>query len=149
MQYKEKDKTIIKLMNEHTNFIQIHEGYPEFLNFQQGGTNGNHVRNFKVCPWSEPSANLDFYDSLSFINKFYSILAQVQQELYDTLKPYDPTVMTYIDSQVSVKALAEFRRVVKIMEGAEVEYEGRQYVEDESVMGNPDKMVFYAKEMIS
>ena len=33
MQYKEKDKTIIKLMNEHTNFIQVHEGYPEFLNF--------------------------------------------------------------------------------------------------------------------
>ena len=35
------------------------------------------------------------------------------------------------------------------MEGAENEYEGRQYVEDESVMGNPDKMVFYAKEMLS
>jgi len=33
LQYKEKDKTIIKLMNEHTNFIQVHEGYPEFLNF--------------------------------------------------------------------------------------------------------------------
>ena len=33
MQYKEKDKTIIKLMNEHTNFIQVHEGYPEFINF--------------------------------------------------------------------------------------------------------------------
>ena len=33
MAAKEKDKTILNLMNEHTNFIQIHEGYPEFLNF--------------------------------------------------------------------------------------------------------------------
>ena len=57
--------------------------------------------------------------------------------------------MAYIDSQVAVKALEEFRKVIKIFEGAEVEYEGRQYVEDESVMGNPDKMVFYAKEIIS
>ena len=46
-------------------------------------------------------------------------------------------------------ALEEFRRVIKYMEGAETEYEGRQYVEDESVMGNPDKLVFYAKEMTS
>ena len=29
--YKEKDKDIIQLMNEHANFIAIHEGYPEFL----------------------------------------------------------------------------------------------------------------------
>lgn len=36
-----------------------------------------------------------------------------------------------------------------IMEGAEVEYEGRQYVEDESIIGNADKMVFFAKEMLS
>ena len=35
------------------------------------------------------------------------------------------------------------------MEGAEPEYEGRQYVEDESVLGNADKMVYHAKEMLS
>ena len=34
MASKEKDKTIVHLMNEHTNFIQVHEGYPEFLNIQ-------------------------------------------------------------------------------------------------------------------
>ena len=33
LQHKEKDKNVLKLMNEHTNFIQIHEGYPEFINF--------------------------------------------------------------------------------------------------------------------
>ena len=57
--------------------------------------------------------------------------------------------MTYIDSQTALVALKEFRRVMGIMEGAEVEYEGRQYVEDESIIGNADKMVFFAKEMLS
>ena len=65
------------------------------------------------------------------------------------MKPYDSTVMTYIDSQTALTALKEFRRVMGIMEGAEVEYEGRQYVEDESIIGNADKMVFFAKEMLS
>ena len=29
-----------------------------------------------------------------------------------------------------------------------VEYQGRELVEDESIMGNSDKLIFYAKEMI-
>ena len=57
--------------------------------------------------------------------------------------------MTYIDAHVADFALKEFRRVLKIQEGSETEYTGRQYVEDESVIGNPDKVVFYAKEMLS
>ena len=74
MQYKEKDQTILQLMNEHTNFIQIHEGYPEFINFPQGS---GALKRFKPCPWSTDQGVLDFYDSLGFINKFYSITQQV------------------------------------------------------------------------
>lgn len=56
------------------------------------------MRNFKATPWSDPIAHMDFYDSLGFVNAFSSITQQVQQELYDALKPYDPTMMTHIDS---------------------------------------------------
>ena len=35
------------------------------------------MRNFKVCPWSDATANLDFYDSLGFINKFSGIMTQI------------------------------------------------------------------------
>ena len=76
-------------------------------------------------------------------------MTQVANELYDTLKPHDPTIMTYIESHIAQCAMKEFRQVLKFMEGAEEEYEGRQYVEDESIMGDTDKMTFYAKEMIS
>jgi hypothetical protein len=30
-----------------------------------------------------------------------------------------------------------------------VEYVGRELVEDESIMGNSDKLIFFAKEMLS
>jgi hypothetical protein len=57
--------------------------------------------------------------------------------------------MTCIEEQVAKFALAEYRKMYKIMEGAEEEYSGRQYVEDEQIVGNPDKMAYYAKDMIS
>ena len=74
MAFREKDKTILNLMREHTNFIQVHEGYPEFLNINQGGTNGDAMKTFKATPWSETVAHMDFFDSLSFINKLSAIL---------------------------------------------------------------------------
>ena len=43
--------------------------------------------------------------------------------------------------------LEEFREVLRIQEGAVVEYKGREFVEDESVMGASEKMIFYMKEM--
>jgi ABC-type dipeptide/oligopeptide/nickel transport system permease subunit len=45
--------------------------------------------------------------------------------------------------------LDEFREVLRIQEGAVVEYKGREFVEDESVMGASEKMIFYMKEMVS
>lgn len=39
--------------------------------------------------------------------------------------------------------------MISFQEGAKVEYEGRALVEDEQVLGNSDKMIFYAKEMLA
>ena len=66
------------------------------------------MRTFQATPWSEKIAHMDFYDSLTFVNKLAAITGQVQQELYDVLKPFDPTMMTYIDAHVAEFALKEF-----------------------------------------
>ena len=49
----------------------------------------------------------------------------MQQELYDALKPFDTSIMTFIDAQVAEFAVKEYRKVLKYMEGADVEYKGR------------------------
>jgi hypothetical protein len=43
----------------------------------------------------------------------------------------------------------ELRSVLKIQDGTAGDYAGRELVEDEQIMGNSDKMIFYCKEMIS
>jgi len=81
-------------MREHSNFITVYEGYPEFLTMLTHKSILDKNRIFKVNQWSQDTGALDFYDSLAFINKFYSITIQMQQELYDNLKMWDLTLMT-------------------------------------------------------
>jgi len=57
--------------------------------------------------------------------------------------------MTHIDHAVINKCITEFRLVRDFLENRAIEYKGREYIEDESVMGNSEKMVFLSKEMIS
>jgi hypothetical protein len=45
--------------------------------------------------------------------------------------------------------LEEYRQVLSIQEGKTVEYEGREYIEDETVLGSSEKMIFYSREMVS
>jgi hypothetical protein len=45
--------------------------------------------------------------------------------------------------------LDEFRQVLSIQEGKTVEYAGREYIEDETVLGSSEKMIYYSREMIS
>jgi hypothetical protein len=39
--------------------------------------------------------------------------------------------------------------VVDFFENRAIEYKGREYVEDESVLGNSEKIVFFTKEMVA
>jgi len=57
--------------------------------------------------------------------------------------------MTHIDTAMITKCMTEFRRVLDFFENKETEYKGREYLEDESVIGNSEKVIFFAKEMLS
>lgn len=57
--------------------------------------------------------------------------------------------MTHIDTQLAKRTIMEFRRVLKFFDGTETEYKGREYVEDETIMGNSEKIIYYCKETIA
>jgi hypothetical protein len=147
----EKDKAIQKIMNENVNFISTYEGYPEFIHFsaQSAGTHGKTKNSFKTSPWSNDVGLLDFYESLDFASKFNTIMQSGHQELCDSLKPYNYQIMTLIELEFTKAALDEFHNVIKIQEGSVVEYEGREFIEDEAVLGSTEKMIFYCKEMVA
>jgi hypothetical protein len=115
-QYKDKDKEIGKIMNEHANFTQVYEGYPEFIHFtaHSKGTHGRNNNSFRLSPWSEDVGNLDFYESLDFATKLNGILMGGQQELQDTVKPHNMVMSTHIETQFTITALDEFHRVLRI-----------------------------------
>ena len=62
---------------------------------------------------------------------------------------WDTTLMTQIDIQVAEFGIEEIRRVQNFMSGTKIEYEGRELLEDEQIMGNSEKLIFYAKEMLA
>lgn len=55
----------------------------------------------------------------------------MQQELYDGLKMWEPTLLTQVDIQVAELSMQELRRVISVQEGSLVEYQGRASLEDE------------------
>lgn len=71
--YKEKDKNVLEMMNENANFIVAYEGYPEYLTHVIKKSIKNNIV-FKPNYWSQETGALDFYDSLDFVVKLYSIL---------------------------------------------------------------------------
>lgn len=76
MQYKEKDETIIDIMNENANYIRIYEGYPEF-HLEMQGLSSQKLCQHRFTSWSTPINVLDFYECLGFTTKFYSTIQSI------------------------------------------------------------------------
>ena len=76
--YQDKDTTILNLMNENANFITTYEGYPEFLTHLVHKSVVEKNRLFKPNSWSQATGALDFYDSLDFVTRNYSLMQNVQ-----------------------------------------------------------------------
>lgn len=149
LQYTEKNHNVLKLMGEHSHFIAIHEGYPEFLTRLTHRSICDQNKVYKPNYWSQETGSLDFYETLDFINRFHAVTQNMQQELYDTLKCWEPVMMVHVDIQVAEQSMKEIKRILSIQDGTKVEYAGRELIEDEQVLGSSDKMIFYAKEMLA
>jgi hypothetical protein len=60
-------------MSEHSHFITIHEGYPEFLTRTTHRSILDKNKVFKPNNWSQDTGTLDFYETLDFVTKFYAL----------------------------------------------------------------------------
>lgn len=60
-------------MNENSNFIRVYEGYPDF-HIELTGLQSNKLCNYKFSEWGVPINVLDFFDSLTFVTKFYATI---------------------------------------------------------------------------
>lgn len=62
---------------------------------------------------------------------------------------WEPTMLTQIDTVVAELTLEEFHKNISMQDGSVVDYKGHLLVEDETIVGNSDKCIFFAKELIA
>lgn len=58
-------------------------------------------------------------------------------------------LLTLIERNLFLKAIQLFREQKDYCSGNKVAYEGFEYLEDESIIGNSDKINFYIKDFIT
>jgi hypothetical protein len=65
------------------------------------------------------------------------------------LKPHNPSLLAMIEFKTLERAEIEFQKVKAFIEGDLNEYAGQEFLEDEAIVGNPEKITFHIKDMMS
>lgn len=140
--HHERDHLVRQSIHEHIGFIKTSEGYPQLL-----AQNATVQNSFKFTPQSTAIGVLDFYESLSVMPKVIAAIQGAVQECIDCHKPDNGLLTTLLERSV-YKYLSAELSVVESQESRYIEKSsGLRYLDDNSVVGNADKMLFFAKEL--
>ena len=171
----ENDDMVLDIMAEKSHFTALLEGYPDVMSHKHSGnriTVTNDTNHADESPRAaEPRTTggsrsdaaisrhpsrpelmkiLDFYsDSMGFVLKMTSGLKSCMSELQQVLKPHDNVQESCLEASVLEAALNLYRQTKNMLDGTLTESAGHEYIEDDSVMGSSDKMVFYIKDMVA
>lgn len=58
-------------------------------------------------------------------------------------------MLTFIECKIFDTAFIEYQKTKAFLTDDLKEFKGAEYVEDETIVGNSDKMVFYIKEFVA
>ena len=92
---------------------------------------------------------LDFYDSLNFSHKFYASLQTIMTELADVHKPHNNSFHAMMELKVLERCELEYQKVKAFVDGDKTEYTGQEFLEEEAIVGNSEKVVFHIHDMMA
>ena len=139
--YKERDPMVKQSIHEHVSFIKIEEGYPIFIYDMASKLNNT----FKISKDSERIGILDFYESLQIISKIAAVIRGTCKEFNDIHKPDNGLLSTCLEVSTLRYILGELKLIKEKGKSINVN-NSINYIEDDSIVGNPERMLFYAKE---
>lgn len=101
----------------------------------------------KYSNQSERIGMLDFYESFSVMVKLVAAIKGAYDELHEVHRPDNGLTATALE----LSTLKLIHAELKIVKGEKQllihpKSEGMPYIEDSSIVGNSDRMLFYAKE---
>ena len=135
--YRENDQEVLDIMNEQSSFIQNEEGNPRRFNDRE------------YCLDTYMGGNkigiLDFYESLSNIHWVQNMMDECLKELTDVHKPINNYNLASLEIVLLDKAISLFTDIKDQEHNNVHEYEGKAYIEDESLIGNAEIIRFLMK----
>ena len=90
---------------------------------------------------------LDFYEGLGWIHWLQNMIDQWMKELIDVHRPFNNYRLAALEIKLLEKAIYKFSDVKDQEDNNVFEYEGKPYLEDEWLIGNPDILSFLIKEL--
>jgi hypothetical protein len=70
-------------------------------------------------------------------------------ELADVHKPHNYSFHAMMELKVLERCEIEYQKVKAFVDGDKTEYLGQEFLEDEAIIGNSEKMVFHMHDMMS
>ena len=138
--YHETEQEAVDALAEQSHMARLEEGNPFHFNERQLVKFGNSSRSVGL---------LDFYEGLSTIHWLHSVIECALEEMVDIHKPENWMRVTALHLAVIKAAHAEFIEV-KTYEGKGTpEYKGKELIEEDFILGYPDKMSYFEKELIA
>lgn len=92
---------------------------------------------------------LDFYESFQIMPKIIASIQNAVNELYDVHKPDNGLLYSALEKATYDGLTMELKRVQDEDNIVAERSKGMEKLDDNSIVGNPDKMLFYAKELAS
>lgn len=139
-EHHERDPLVRTAIHEHVSFIKIQEGYPQFI--YKTAVVQNLI---KFNEESESIGLLDFYESLHAVPRILSAIQLALNELNEVHRPDNGLLTTALE----LCTLSELRNQLRLVEegGRKERPRGIERIEDDEILGNSDKMLFYSKEL--
>lgn len=141
-EHHERDPLVRTSIHEHVSFIKIQEGYPQFL------YKTNVLQNLiKFNQDSETIGLLDFYESFHVVPRVISAMQLAFTELNEVHRPDNGLMTSALELFVIKELKSQFRLSLDNNGAKDSRPRGIEYIEDDNILGNSDKMLFYSKEI--
>ena len=143
--HHERDPLVKSSIHEQISFIKVQEGYPMFY-----GDEHKPQNQVKLTPDAKPIGMLEMFESLSQITKVAAVTYTACKEVADAHRPDNGLIASAMDMVTMQFLHAELKAVRAEIEGLSLtQQRDLDIVQDDSILGNSEKMMFYQKELVA
>ena len=144
--HHERDPLVKQSIHENTSFIKLQEGYPLFFS----ETEYSKHNKVTLVPDGHEIGILEVFDSLSQVVRVAAASHHACREVAEVHKPDNGLISALYELVTTEFLLAELRAVRSESRGDQiVASRDMDLIEDSSILGNSEKMLFFINELIA